>query len=349
MPFPRLQLQLPAEFLADFLAAASQAKRRIWLQTMNYDPSPETAAIEKVLVEKAQKKLDIRMNIDWVSERFYDHAFNYVPNRHVPNFTNRKKYDQLRQASLNRVREAGGQVTITNTPPYLKSFFPIAGRNHIKMYIVDDTVWMGGVNLVTDGFNNIDGMIKTTNQAFLVAMTDQFSKVNQQRAADHYAVQLAENLELLIDNGQVGNSLIYNTAIQAIQNAKSEIQLYSQIMPTGKLMTNLLAKSRAKVPVTFITSDRDDDVFNHFPEALFYQQFRAKIHHNAFFKLIHLDQKLHLKLLLIDNQEFFFGSHNLSQVGVQLGTEEIMLHGTNENLVKEFKVRYQAKKTDETK
>lgn len=341
MSFPALELQLPPEFLADFLAAAKHARQRIWLQTMNYDPCPETAEIEKVLVKQAQTGVDVRLNIDWVSERFFNHSFDAFPHLHPLTSKERAAFRAARQASLDRLTAAGAKVVITNRPPYLKSFFPIIGRNHIKMYVADDVVWMGGVNLVLDGFKNIDGMVKTAHPAFLTAMTEQFFKVNHDRSADHYAVPLDKNLELLVDNGQVGKSLIYDRANQAIKAATSEIQLYSQIMPTGKLLQNLLQKSAAGVPVTFVTSPENDQVFVHFPENLFYQNFRQRIKKRAQFSLQHLDKKLHLKLLLVDNQEFFFGSHNLSEVGVQLGTEEIMIHGTNPELVKEFKQLYQ--------
>lgn len=340
MSFPTLELQLPQEFLLDFIQTAKNAKTRIWLQSMNYDPSSETLAIEEVLVNQAKKDVDVRINIDWVSERFYDHSFDYFPNMHIFSAKKRKALNAKRQASLDRIRQAGGSVVITNTPSYLKSFFPIAGRNHIKMYIVDDTVWMGGVNLVQDGFNNVDGMIKTTDKHFLDAMTAQFFKVNALRSPEHYSVELADHLELLIDNGKIGHSLIYNQASDAILTAHSEIQLYSQIMPTGKLLSNLIKQSKQGVQVSFTTSNDDDDVFVNFPEVLFFKQFKMKIKNNQFFTLKHLDQKLHLKLLLIDNKEFFFGSHNLSQVGVQLGTEEIMLHGTDEKFVQEIKKVY---------
>ena len=93
MSFPQLELQLPTAFLTDFLETAQHAQQRIWVQSMNYDPTPETQLFEKILIEKAHQKLDVRMNIDWISERFYDHSFNYVPNIHIPNFTDRKKIE----------------------------------------------------------------------------------------------------------------------------------------------------------------------------------------------------------------------------------------------------------------
>ncbi len=340
MSFPQLVLQTPQEFLADFLATAKKAKKRVWLQSMNYDPSPETQAIEEVICERARAGVDVRMNIDWVSERFFQHSFDSFPDLNpLPN-SKRKVFNQRRQASLNRIRQAGGQVVITNRPSALKSFFPIAGRNHIKMYIVDDLVWMGGVNLVRDGFSIVDGMVKTDHVKFMEALTTQFFQVNELRPIEHYAVEIHENLELIVDNGQVGKSLIYDKANQAIESAQKEIQLYSQIMPTGKLMDNLLQKSKQGVPVTFITSNEDDDVFSTFPQIAFYKAFRLKIRKNPHFKLQHLHKKLHLKLLIIDHKEFFFGSHNLSQVGVQLGTEEIMIHGTDEKMVKQFEKLY---------
>ncbi len=340
MSFPQLELQHPHEFLQDFLTTAKQAKKRIWLQSMNYDPSSETESIEKVLVEKGGKGIDVRMNIDWVSERFFDHSFNSFPSLNPNSNSRRKAFNDLRQASLNRIRQAGGQVVITNKPSYVKSFFPIAGRNHIKMYIVDDTVWMGGVNLVKDGFSIVDGMVKTDHPEFMEALTTQFFQVNELKPAEHYAVEIHENLELLVDNGAIGKSLIYDEANKAILTAQKEIQLFSQIMPTGKLMQNLLNKSKQGIPVSFITSNEDDDVFSTFPQIAFYQAFKLQIRKNKNFKLKHLNGKLHLKLLLIDNKEFFFGSHNLSQVGVQLGTEEIMLHGTDEKMIQKFKKMY---------
>jgi len=333
-------LQTPQVFLVDFLETAKKAKKRIWLQSMNYDPSPETEVIEEVLIERSQYQIDIRLNIDWVSERFFNHSFDTLPNLNPFSSSKRRIFNQKRQASLNRIKHAGGRVVVTNKPSFLKTFFPIAGRNHIKMYVVDGTVWMGGVNLVNEGFSTIDGMVKTTHPRFMEALTDQFFKVNELKPRDHYLVKIDEDLELIVDNGAVGKSLIYDEANKAISSASESIQLYSQIMPTGTLMQNLLSKSKQGTPVSFTTSNEEDGVFSTFPQNAFYKQFRLKIKNNPNFLLKHLDRKLHLKLLLIDGKEFFFGSHNLSQVGVQLGTEEIMLHGTNNDLLQQFQKMY---------
>lgn len=337
MSFSLPAILTPREFLSDFLVEAQKAKKRIWLQSMNYDPSEETQQIEPILVAKAKNGVDVRLTHDWVTTRFYDHSFDMFPWLHFFSMKQRTEFNQQRKNSLQRIKAAGGKVAETNLPTAFQKVLPIAGRNHIKMYIVDDIAWMGGVNLVVDGFDNVDAMIKITDQNFVEALRTQYERVNQNRPKTHYQKKLDDDHELILDNGKQGSSLIYDIAMKSIDAAQKEICLYSQIMPTGRLLSKLLNKTKQGVKVHFITSNKEDSVFTTFPENIFYAYFVCRTWLNPRFSTRYLNQKLHLKLLIIDDKELFFGSHNLSEVGVQLGTEEIMLHARDRKLVHAFR------------
>lgn len=329
--------QTPLEFYDDLMSHLKQAKEKIWLQSMIFDPGEYTDAAAEVMRKKPGEGLDVRVTVDWISEQYYQSRFDYLPNPNIKWQLEKRAFRKKRKALLDWLHEGGVKITFTNIPNYLMSLLPQVGRNHTKIYLVDDTAWMGGINFMPSSFRTYDGMVKTTNKTFVAALRQHYCEVNEQRPQTSYAVQLAEKYRLLVDNGQRSSSLIYDEAIENTLAAKKEIIFISQIVPSGRFLDALIKQAEKRIPVTFVTSSHADEMYSAFFPRLLYKHFLTKIKHVPAFKIYHVDRKVHLKLLMLDNQEVFFGSHNLSELGVQLGTEEIMLHAEDERLVEEFK------------
>lgn len=336
MPGENYTTLAPLEFLHHFQEHIQTATKRIWLQSMNLDPGEFVDETVAALIQKVKSGIEVRVTVDWISEQYYQSRFDYLPNPNLKWQLEKRAFRQRRKVLLDQLSQAGAIVTYTNIPNYLMSWMPQVGRNHTKIYLVDDTVWIGGVNFMPSSFHTYDAMIESQQPKLVQALELHFHEVNEKRPLTNYSVEISPQTKILFDNGQRNHSLIYDEAIASTLSATQEILFISQIVPSGRFLEALLTKAKQGIPVTFVTSSHADELYSSFFPRLLYQQFLSKIKPVANFKLYHVDKKVHLKLLVVDKQELFFGSHNLSQLGVQFGTEELMLQSKNAALLTSF-------------
>lgn len=335
----QFKIQEPTEFLQDFIMLTQNAKRRIWVQTMNFDPGPHIDVCVSSLINAARRGVDVRINVDWIAERFYDGRFDTFPTLDTQRRSALATFNTTRQTMYRSLLSAGVALIVTNKPNLFGSYLPAYRRNHIKMFIIDDeVVWVGGVNLMEHALHNFDLMVRITDQTIIRALADQFPRVNAQRPKHDYHVECTKDTTFLVDSGRKMKSLIYDEAIKSIGHATKNITLVSQFLPGGQLLSRLIRISREKnVDVAIVTSHREDEYFNAFPHQLAYQHFLLQIRSCPRIRLVHFHKKVHVKLLLIDNAEALFGSHNFWYLGGLLGTEEIAFHTKDKKLINELK------------
>ncbi|MCR4329048.1 MAG: phosphatidylserine/phosphatidylglycerophosphate/cardiolipin synthase family protein [Candidatus Roizmanbacteria bacterium] len=329
------EIQSTLDFFQSFTLYATGAKKSIWIQTMNFDPGIYIDEIVSILIKAAKKGIDVRINVDWLAERFYRgrYAIVYIKKDPLVEAFNRK-----RQEMYTLLRSAGVKLTLTNKPNLFAYFFPSYKRNHIKMFIVDNKIaWVGGVNLMKDSFENLDLMVKTADKSMIHALIDQFPRVNGGRRVHDYITKCNIDTSFMVDSGRYGKSLIYQDVLKTVEKAKKSILFISQFPPDGLLQKKIIELSRKGVKTTIITSHRNDFVFTSFPQNVLYNILRFKINNNSNIKLIHFSKKVHIKLLIVDFKHVVFGSHNFSQLGGLFGTEEIAFHTTNTELISGFK------------
>lgn len=331
-------IQTPKEFLEDFVQTAAKAKKRIYLQSMLFERGKMIQELEAVLLKKAKEGLDIRVTTDWVSQRYVEDNPHFIPAIKKSDRQYARKVRQQTQDVIARWTQAGIKFTFTNTPSKLSSLISIAGRNHIKMYLIDDTTaWIGGVNLFDHALHLIDVMVRFDDRTLVDALSQQYLKVNEKKPTENYSVDFSHNNTLLIDAGIVGKSLIYNDVLKTVDQAKESIVFASQFLPDGKLLKKLFKAARKGVVVTIITSNKDNKVFHRFPYNIPYSYLKNKIAGTDNISLVHRETRVHAKLLIVDDTVAVFGSHNMTRIGVFLGTEEIAVCTKDKKLVYELK------------
>lgn len=330
-------VQTPKKFLTDFVKEAETAKKRIYLQSMLFERGEILQTLEPVLIKKAKEGIDVRVNADWVSQKYVE------DNPHLlPSIRKRQKiYDQTVHKETNaliaRWKKAGIIFTFTNVPPTLASLLTIAGRNHIKMYLIDDTTsWIGGMNLFDHALTLIDIMVKFEDPHLVENLIKQFFRVNYQRPKKNYRVAYSSHNTLLIDAGIRGKSLIYNEALKMISQSTSTITFASQFLPDGQLLKSLLQAEKRGIKIIIITSNKDNKVFNKFPYNIPYFYLQKKLQRKKNIVLMHRERRVHAKLLIVDKTTALFGSHNLTRIGDLLGTDEIAIQTKDEHLIKEL-------------
>lgn len=332
-------LQNPEKFLADFLQLSQRAKRSIYIQTMNFENGEVLKQIGSVLEQKASEGVRVRIHADWVAQRFVHGQLRLLPNVIVNNkersyaeFIHRKN-DEMRS----HLQKKGVSIIETNSPILIPKIVPPLRRNHIKLYIIDEEIaWMGGINLLDNGFKNIDFMVKFADKKYVSAFSRQFFMINSKRPADDYRQKIGEDSTLFVDSGKYAQSIIYKAAIKAVRSASNSVTLMSQFVPDIFLLTSIIRAAQRGVHIKIYTSSKADRKFNRYPDKLVYDYFLGKIRKFSNISFTHLEKKVHAKLLLIDEKVALFGSHNYSYFGVLFGTEEIMLQTTNHHLVEQI-------------
>lgn len=329
------ELQTTAQFVKDFLKEAKKAKKRIWIQTMFFEACKQTKPFEDVLIKASKKKLDVQLVIDWSGRRYAREKVNLYPFFPIK----KRKRDKMRLISkqnkemLKRFVDCGVKLLFANSPSIKNNLIPILRRSHSKIFVVDDMVWTGGINLSNVAFSDIDFMIKFKNRNILKAIEKQFPHVTKKPVRD-YLIDLNTKYKLLVDNGRYNESIIYNQALKMIDQATKEIIFVSQYLPDGLLLRKLIKKAKDNVNIIIMSSYKEHKVFTKFPYTTLFKNFTTRTKKINNIKLVHCSKRVHAKLLQIDKKEAIFGSHNFTTTTVLVGTQEISIHSKDRKLVK---------------
>ncbi|MCX7996797.1 MAG: phospholipase D-like domain-containing protein [Patescibacteria group bacterium] len=329
-------VQSPAEFKTDFLSRAVSAKHRVFIQAMVILSGRVMREFEAVLAPLPSLGVDVRVQFDWITARHFQERIVFWP---AFSFHRLPGFGELRRDTrkmFSRFLDAGITVTMINHPGLLEQVFPIIGRNHIKIYLVDDCVWLGGLNLYDAAFECVDVMVRYDDPRIADTLADQFRRVNDAARTENTRIPLNLTDTLFIDAGIAGNSIIYEEAVSMVKNATHDVRYISQMVPEGKLLKTLLSRAREGVSVDVITSQRSDALFTRWPFRIPYDRFCTAVSGEPNIQLRHQSNRVHAKVLIVDNSSVLFGSHNLVDTGVMLGTAEIAVRSSESDLVRQI-------------
>lgn len=332
------QVLTPSEFLEDFLTKVKNARSSVYLQSMNFEAGEVLDRIEDALLQALSRGVRVNINHDWVARTFAGGDLSILPTLSKERRASKSELCQKSQATEDRLRSHGATIIITNKPNWLNKYLPMIRRNHMKLYIVDESVaYLGGVNLFDKAFKNIDIMLKFDDKSIVKKLARQFFMVNSLRSPVDYQLKLTPTESLFVDSGKLGSSIIYNEAVDRVEMAKSQILFMSQFVPDGPLLQRLIKATQRGVRVEVITSSKESSLFRRYPMKLTYLYFKYIISKHPGFTLIHKNAYVHAKILVVDEDYALVGSHNYTYAGVVFGTEEIMIETTEKMLVKKIK------------
>ncbi len=320
------------EYFQTLATLASEAKPGEAVAVAAMDIDPEEPAIGRLLGAlrgAAERGAAVLLLVD---------AFNFLVDSHnVPgplfyqlsleNF--RGKYGRTMHA-LQSINEAGGTCFITNVPRR-RFTVPQVGRSHIKGAVIGDRVFIGGCNLIRP--KHVDIMVSFEDKKAAQTLHTWFTKMaSAPRVREAFGdVDTATDIDaknhLLLDAGVPGQSLIYDTALQLIDEAEKQLYITCQYFPGGQTAQHLAAAQERGVQVSI--------VYGH-PRR---QGTLSALHHihqlaertrglpTGFFagRLDRQAPKLHAKILASEKAAMV-GSHNYVIQGVKFGTAELALH-----------------------
>lgn len=327
-------METPIEFLYDFLAEADRATDRIWIQAMHFTSGDVTGYIKDAVDRGIEKNLDVRLYIDAYTTRTVTGKPRLIPVLKPSQRSRMKANAEM----LKRLKESlpEGSFYLMNDFNLFTRMFPIAGRNHSKIYVVDDKVWIGGVNLSDGDFFQTDVMVKLRHPSITDAIEEQFERISSGELKHNYSVDCGGGYRLLFDAGIPNDSIILDEAVQMIDQAgEGDIYYVSPFLPDGSLLNSLIQKSQQGQAVHVITSNKDHPSFQKFPYYLSTLEFRLKGNKTGNFDICYQDGYVHMKAIKTA-REVLFGSSNFVRAGIMIGTQECAVRSSDHALVCQF-------------
>ncbi|MBI4080434.1 MAG: phosphatidylserine/phosphatidylglycerophosphate/cardiolipin synthase family protein [Candidatus Levybacteria bacterium] len=325
----------PLKFLEDIEKEARTAKKRIWAQAMEVEGGEITNRLLRIIADGAKKCLDSRLHVDYYTLMVTDGLFNYLAFA----FDEKAHFRQQRKKQLfASLSEAGVNVTFTNKPSLLNRIIPTRGRNHMKIVVIDNTAWIGGINFHDRNLTAHDIMVKITEEPVVSAIAETYEKVERGELAKNYSVDFGNDSTLLIDAGRSNNSIILKHACELVQQAKTTVYVTTAFIPDGVFLHALHKASQKGVDVEVVTA---------LPEVLpgVYKwvnrmsQFTIDVKMETI-PIHYLNKLVHAKILIVDGNKAIFGSHNFSAKGVSMLTSEIALMSQNKKLIHNLNAFY---------
>lgn len=323
------------EFLRDFTRRieAAPAGSRIVATTMAYvQEDPLVKDFVRALTHAASRGVDVLLLIDAYAFLISDDSqpFSLGPlfyGQQLDAASHAKPQFREPYHALQALSQAGGRYIITNPPTHRYSL-PIAGRSHIKLYMINDEVFIGGCNL--NSSSNIDLTLswpddRLARQLHGLANSLADSGNTRHSLGQDRTFAIDAISRLIIDSGQRGRSAIQDEAIALISQAEQSIFLTCQFFPGGRVAHALRQARRRGVKIDIVFNDPSRNGPLRF---LQYASIAAERLRNPaeFFagRLPKSSPYLHAKLLASE-KAFMLGSHNYVDAGVRLGTAELTL------------------------
>jgi len=324
----------PLEFLKDVEEKAIHAKHRFFAQAMEVEPEKLSGRLFSSMIDTAGRGVDTRLNVDYYSYLLTEGVFNYLPA--VGKLAEkRRESKQQKEAIFKQLQEAGGKVTDINPPQDLADhLFPIRKRNHMKIVVIDDIAWIGGINFRDMYFHIQDFMVRIPDQEIAKTLADIFLSVENQTLLNNSQQTFQNGDELFIDSGKETNSLIMDEAIKMVHAASSKILLATAFVPGGAFLSALTRRWKEGVELSIITPSIKTvggifKLVNGFHKA----EITLK---NRSFPITYSNANIHAKLLITDDTTALFGSHNFSHEGVRLQTAELAMKTREKTLVSQL-------------
>ena len=332
----------PYQFLEDFKAETHNlmvfeqdpSKRRVWAQAMDAIFSgPATKKMFKTIlgVTERNENVDARLYIDGFNDTFFKEYTLVKKDLKEKKLSFKNFEEAFSQARIDLLIENGVDVEKVNPVKKLKDkILFIKGRNHIKIYLVGDKIWIGGMNLTEEEFNKYeDFTVKITDPRITEIVARQFPQINENRPKNDYEVKCTENTTLLVDSGKPKESIILDRATEMVNAAQKRVMLATQFRPEGKFLETLHDAYKRDLEFVCLQSDpKVDDIF----AKILNLKNRLEARRYPIPVTVLPGTKIHAKLLIVDDTAFF-GSHNFSYTGVKAGTEEMDIMSTEPVLV----------------
>lgn len=314
------------EFYEDFLSQIKSAQQKILIQTMIMQPGPLMDQIIESICEKALVGVKVTILLDNVTYQYDEGILPLVPTISLEYL---KKYKLLRSQlniMIEKLRKSGAVVQLQNENKLAEWLWPAWGRNHRKIYIVDNVVWIGGINLHEMGFCSFDVMVRLSENNVVSAWEKVFWETRLEGQ-----IELGNKSRIFLDSGKSTKSWIYEGVLYEVERSNGKVVFASQFPPQGRLL-KLLCKisNRRDVEVYISAKEQYQSILDKF----LLRNFEGTVREFSNIKVRYAMKKVHAKMLILDGL-LIVGSHNLVETGILMHTAECALFAVDTALIGE--------------
>lgn len=328
----------PREFFTDFQEYANQATGRVYAQTMYAEAGFAFGAIANALIRAKVKGIDAALHIDSYTFMIDGQQVRWIPSIKLSKQRERINARKAKRDVITDLEAAHVTVKITNPPNIIEKILPFVGRNHMKLAVVDNTAWVGGVSFRDEDLPKEDFMMRITDPRISSVLADQFNKVNGNREPQDLYYPCTSDTIVAVDRGDRGKSIIFDHALEAAQNAQRSIKLITQYSLNGTMADELFHQYKLNKDIKAIVS-------SHFSIEEWFARIFDTANHTVTnirkrnIPTLYSPTRVHAKALLVDGELpesaiGMVGSHNLTRSGVYLGTQELAVFSRNSDFIK---------------
>ena len=307
-------LQTP-EFIVDLQSAIDRSQSRILIQLMTFDGDESGQDIAQRLKEAVGRGVKVQLLIDCFVLRFVsDQPVTRAAVKDEAAATT-AMYDEL--------REAGVDLTFTH-PHGPGNLFSLA-RNHKKLFVIDDHVYLGGVNVSDHNFTWHDFMVRTEDENIRQAVIEDF---------EFTVAGGRRSVKNTLGDQTAGSVLVTNREVERIFDAmlvgaKHSVELaspYAIDVPLTRRMFQVDAPHKRVIA----TKRNNLLVYRAMSPFLKWRLRRSGT------KIASYSNFSHSKFLLVDDEKLLIGSSNFGRHSFWCN-EEICLLITDRDFIGEFK------------
>ncbi|MCR4329046.1 MAG: phosphatidylserine/phosphatidylglycerophosphate/cardiolipin synthase family protein [Candidatus Roizmanbacteria bacterium] len=329
----------PHDYFITLQERIPKAERRVWLKTMNFEADHIFGSLSHLMKKAAARGVDTRFSCDWFTLMVTDGQLDNFRSLNKERNKFRKFRQRNKREALIDLENGGVEVVITNpTMNKLRELNPGSGRNHIKIGIIDDTAYLGGINLSDKDFNREDFMLQIEEPSVVQALAD----LHTDTPTIDTKIDCTSNTSLLIDSGTKEKSIILDTACQAISDSEMSITITSQFAldrPLIECLDEAVHKGRQVVVIVSDPSKITETIPWFFDRANYWMERGVQLRIPTF----EYPNWIHFKVALIDahtpHQILIAGTHNFSGKGVGWGNEEAAIMTTDDHLITAFDLK----------
>ncbi|MGH1492166.1 MAG: phospholipase D-like domain-containing protein [Acidimicrobiales bacterium] len=294
------------EFIAELQQRIDQADHRILIQLMTFDGDDSGQDVANRLIRAVERGVKVRLLVDCFVLRF-------VSDQPVTRAAVQPEAAAT-LAMYDRLREAGVDLTFTH-PHGPGNLFSLA-RNHKKLFVIDDDVYLGGINVSDHNFSWHDFMIRIDDDTVLDEVVDDFEFTF---AGGRRSVNSA-----IITNREVEN--VFDSLLR---NAEQSVELASPYaIDVG--LTRVLANVAAPHKRVIATKRNNLLIYRAMSPFLKWKLRRSGT------KLASYTNFSHSKFLLVDDNKLLIGSSNFGRHSFWCN-QEICLLITDTEFIERFK------------
>lgn len=310
-------------FLRFFARDISRAKRRVYIQTLSFEGDRAGKAIARLL--KNARVPDRRIIIDsytlWcLSDHVLFAPHNWLrPSLWFEWFSTRRMLGDLKRE--------GYRIRFVRPP--VPTIRKMAGRNHKKLILIDDTCYVGGLNLSDHNFDWQDMMVRFENPKLADFFASDFEITWS--GGDLIENRRIGNLDIQVLDGR-SNEDCLKPVLEAVASAGKSVHVVCPYMTSPFLDAVFKAGEQGAIIHILVPQNNN----RKFLKAYIHHRVRmAKLNGCRVRLYEYPHHMIHMKAIVLDRRELLFGSANFDFMCYRVQPEYV-LTGRDPVLVKAF-------------